>query len=219
MRLGRYLHDLGELEKGQSQLSKAQAQQVVRLVQPWQKKPTMSEAEAQALLTKLSAVLNTGQKAALTKLAAQDRPPGGFGGGPGGRMGGPGGRRGGPDGGPGRGGFDGPGGPPDGPPPNGHRPDGPLPGGFRGGMDGPGGRMGGPGRGPNGGPPSAQEMQQMRQRMQRMQGAFKTFNPLYPPASDPDLKTMPAPMREQAQRRYQATAAVISRLSHKAQKK
>ncbi|MBV9468295.1 MAG: hypothetical protein JO316_16900 [Abitibacteriaceae bacterium] len=221
MRLSRYLHDVGELETGKNQLSKSQAKQVVLLVQPWQKKPTMSEADAQALLTKLSAVLNTGQKSALTKLAAQDRPPGG-------RMGGPGG---GPGGGFGRG-FGGPGGPPpDGPPPgggrrgdgrrggppNGQRPDGPPPGGFDGRMGGPG--MGGPGRGPGGGPPSAKQMQQMRQRMQQMQGFFKTFNPLYPPASSPALKAMPAPMREGAQRRYQNTAAIISRLSHKAQSK
>lgn len=170
MRLGDEFGGLADLEKSKTPLTKAQAKQVVALIRPWQKKPTMSEAEAQSLLTRLTAMLTAQQQNAWRKLGAAHRPPG-F------RPGGPGGPGGPPPGGPGPDGRGGPGGP-GGPSPNGMG--GPLPGvrSANGGRRGPGQRPGGP---PD------------RARMQQMQAFFKTFNPFYAAPAAATLKTMPPP--------------------------
>lgn len=198
MRLGGFIHDIGELERDKhNALSRDQAKKVLAALSPWRKKPKMTEAEAQSLLTKISGVLNAKQKAVLQKLAQNRRfgpPPGGPGGPPpdgrprgGPPPDGPGGRRGprGQNGRPGQGG----------PPP--------------GGPGGPGGPPSGPRPGGPGGRPSPQQMQ-------KMQAFFKTFNPLYPPGSYKELKDMPPRMRDGFKRRYQEQEALLNALTRKA---
>lgn len=118
MRLPRFIESASRLS-GSTALSKKQAQQMVRLVTPWRKKPIMSEDAGKNLFTSLSGTLNSAQKTAMQN----DRPRMGDGRGPGGPNG-----RGGPQGGGrgpgGRGGGRGEGGP----------------GGRPGGPGGPGGR-------------------------------------------------------------------------------
>lgn len=93
MRLPRFIESAARLS-GATALSGKQAKQMVKLIEPWRKRPTMSEAAGQTLFTGLTNTLTAAQKTAMEK----DRPrfggPGGGGpGGPGGggRMGGPGG--------------------------------------------------------------------------------------------------------------------------------
>ena len=109
----------------QTHLTKPQAKAMLAVMNKWQAKPTVSDAQAKQINTQILASLTAAQRQAV----AQPGRPGGFGG-PGG---GPGGR---PGGGPGGGGFGG------GRPPGGG-------GGFGGGR--PGGGPGGGGRPPGGG--------------------------------------------------------------------
>ena len=89
-RLTGLVRGIGELEKGKAPLTRAQAKQVVTLLTPWQKKPTMTEDEGKALYMKMNAVLTTKHKNELDKVAAlRRRTARGDGGGPGGPGGGP----------------------------------------------------------------------------------------------------------------------------------
>ena len=148
MRLPRLIEGSAHLS-GSSALSKKQAQQMVKLVTPWRKRPTMSEADGKKLFSNLSGTLTSAQKTAMQN----DRPRMGDGRGPGG-PGGPGaGGRGGAQGqgggrGQGQGGGDRPGG------------------------RGEGGRGGGPGGAGMGQRPTEAQMKAMRSMMD-------SYNPLY----------------------------------------
>lgn len=107
MRLGGLWRGIGEIEKSNTPLTKAQAKKVVALVRPWGSRPKMTDGQAKSLYMGLNNVLTAQQKNQLDKMAAMrrrtergDRGDGPRGGGPGG----PGGR--GPGGPGGPGGFD-----------------------------------------------------------------------------------------------------------------
>jgi hypothetical protein len=185
-RLSGLWRNLGELQKSKAALSKDQAKKVVALVRPWSSRPKMTDAEAQSLQTKISAVLTTGQKDEMKKMATARRDstrggPGGWGGRGSGGPGGPGGPRGGAPGGWGG--------------PRGGSPDGS--GGPRGGREGI----------------DPQRMQQMREKMQ---GLMKTMNPFYPPTNYKEIKELPPRMQQRFTRRYDATRAVLTSLVQKA---
>ncbi len=99
MRLPRFVESAAHLSGGTA-LSGKQAKQMIHLIAPWRKRPTMSEDSGKTLFSSLAGTLTPAQKSAMEK----DRPrfggPGG--GGPGGRGGGRG--QGGPGGPGGRGG-------------------------------------------------------------------------------------------------------------------
>lgn len=57
-----FLHGVQRLKGSSSDVSKAQAQKMVTLIQPWSKRATMSDADAHKLVTSLEAVLTSAQK-------------------------------------------------------------------------------------------------------------------------------------------------------------
>ncbi len=188
-RLGGLWRNLGELQKSKAALSKDQSRKVVALVRPWSSRPKMTDAEAQSLHTKISAVLTASQKQEMKKMAMARRNA----------------MRGGADG-PRRSGPGGPGG--------WGGPSGPR-GGGSGGWGGP--RGGGPG-GPGGlrGGREGWDPQRMQQMREKMQGLMKTMNPFYPPTNYQEVKELPLRMQQRFTRRYDATRAVLTSLVQKA---
>ena len=96
---------------------------------------------------------------------------------------------------------------PDGPPrgEGGKRPNGPPPGG--GGRDG-GGRNGGGLRGGDFKPPSEADMK-------KMQAFMASYNPLYPPTSYAQIKSLPQPLQEGMTRRYKELQDILAKLAAK----
>lgn len=73
-RLEGVLMGVGSLERGgKTPLSKDQARKMVALISGWKKKSHMSDAEAQSLSGKLSAVLTSAQKNAIQQARPQNR--------------------------------------------------------------------------------------------------------------------------------------------------
>jgi hypothetical protein len=110
--------------------------------------------------------------------------------------------------------FGGPmGGPPDGRGPRGER-------GERGNRGERGDRPDGPPRGEHGfggpgGPNGERPKPPSEADMKKMQAFMKTFNPLYPPTSYKEIKSLPQPMQEGMERRYKDMQAVLYQLSAK----
>lgn len=205
MQLGRFVREVGELEKAKkTPLNKKQAQKIVATIAPWRKKATMNDTDAKKLYTALRDTLTATQKKALD----QRRPFG-----PDGPMGGP--MGGAPDGrGFGRGPRD----------EQGERPNGPPPGGRNDREDGPGGPGGPPdgrgfGRGPggfNGRPNGDRPTPPTEAEMKKMGDFMKSFNPFYPITSYKQVKSLPQPMQEGMTRRYKEMQAVLYQLAAKA---
>jgi hypothetical protein len=69
MRLNRLIRNIGALEEGQkATLTKAQAARIVAAINPWRKRATMSDANAQSLYTKIEAVLTSAQKTQMASM-------------------------------------------------------------------------------------------------------------------------------------------------------
>lgn len=73
MRLSQVWRGIRRLERSATPLSKDQARKVVALVRPWGNRPTMNEAQATALATRISAVLSARQKSELAKARRMNR--------------------------------------------------------------------------------------------------------------------------------------------------
>lgn len=79
MQLSLILRGLSEMDQSPSgRLNPRQAQRMVTLLSPWQKKAQMSEGEAKALCARLANVLSEGQRDRLEVWLQGFGPPGGF---------------------------------------------------------------------------------------------------------------------------------------------